>query len=129
MSEKVSFSDYCTSKLIDTAAVDHAAANMAPEEDLYDVAELFKALADTTRTRILWALCESELCVNDLSVLLAMTMTAVSHQLRVLKQARLVASRRAGRVVYYRLNDEHVRTMLTMAMEHVCERGHHHHDA
>ena len=129
MTDAPRFSKASPARLIQPEVVDCAAAMMAPEEDLYDVAELFKALADTTRTRILWALCDHELCVNDLSVLLNMTMTAVSHQLRVLKQARLLASRREGRVVYYRLNDGHVRTLLTTAMEHVCEGGRHHHEA
>jgi len=91
------------------------------EEDLYDLAELFKVFGDTTRIRILYALFESELCVCDIAELLGMSQSAISHQLRVLKQARLVRARREGKTVYYFLADDHVRTIIGQGMEHIEE--------
>ena len=91
------------------------------EEVLYDIAELFKVFADSTRVRILYALIESELCVCDISALLNMSQSAISHQLRVLKQSRLVKYRRSGKTIYYSLCDDHIKTMLDMGMEHVSE--------
>ncbi len=95
-----------------------------PDEDLlYDLAELYKVFGDSTRIRILYALFESEVCVCDLAQLLGMTQSAVSHQLRVLKNAKLVAYRREGKTVFYSLADGHVRTILGQGMEHLCEEG------
>ena len=94
---------------------------MADEDTLYDLAELFKVFGDTTRIRILYALFESELCVCDIAEILRMTQSAISHQLRVLKQARLVRSRREGKQIYYFLADEHVRTIIGQGMDHVNE--------
>ncbi|MBR1558815.1 MAG: helix-turn-helix transcriptional regulator [Clostridia bacterium] len=95
--------------------------DLPDEESLYDLAELFKVFGDTTRIRILYALFESELCVCDIAEVLNMTQSAISHQLRVLKQARLVRSRREGKQIYYFLADDHVRTILGQGMEHVGE--------
>lgn len=93
-----------------------------PEEDqLYDLAEIFKVFGDSTRIRILYVLFESELCVCDIAQLLNMTQSAISHQLRILKQNRLVKSRREGKSVYYSLADGHVRTIIDQGMEHVLE--------
>ena len=94
---------------------------MPNEEHLYDLAELFKVFGDTTRIRILYALFESELCVYDIADLLGMSQSAISHQLRVLKQARLVRSRRDGKMAYYFLADDHVRTIIGQGMEHIEE--------
>ena len=94
---------------------------MPDEESLYDLAELFKVFGDTTRIRILYALFESQLCVRDIAQVLGMTQSAISHQLRVLKQARLVRSRREGKQIYYFLADDHVRTILGQGMDHVTE--------
>ena len=94
---------------------------MPDEESLYDLAELFKVFGDTTRIRILYALFESELCVCDIAQVLGMTQSAISHQLRVLKQARLVRSRREGKQIYYFLADDHVRTIIGQGMDHVSE--------
>ena len=107
--------------LIDEEAVNQVKEQMPPLEHLYELAELFKAFSDSTRVRILWALSKSEMCVGDLAAVLDMTSTAISHQLRLLKQFRLVSNRRDGRVMYYRLNDDHVRTMFAMGMEHIEE--------
>ena len=93
-----------------------------PEDDiLLDLADTFKLFSDSTRLKILYALMEAEMCVCDISVLLGMSKSSVSHQLRVLKQSNLVKYRKAGRVIYYSLADEHVRTICRMGMEHVLE--------
>ena len=94
---------------------------LPPEQTLSDLAELFKIFGDATRIRILLVLFQSEVCVYDLAKLLNMTQSAISHQLRLLKQARLVKSRREGKIVFYSLADSHVRTMLDQGMEHVAE--------
>ena len=91
------------------------------EEYLYDLAELFKVFGDSTRIRILYALFESELCVGDMAQLLGISQSAVSHQLKILKDAKLVRFRRDGKIIFYMLDDDHVRTMLSMGMEHVAE--------
>lgn len=91
------------------------------EELLYDLAELFKVFGDSTRIKILYLLFESEMCVCDIAELLNMTISAISHQLRVLKQSQLVRFRREGKTVYYSLADDHVRSILAQGMEHVCE--------
>mgnify|MGYP004535045707 FL=1 len=91
------------------------------EEYLYDLAELFKVFGDSTRIRILYALFESELCVNDIAQLLNLGQSAVSHQLKILKDAKLVRFRREGKIIFYALDDDHVRNMLSMGMEHVEE--------
>ena len=88
---------------------------------LLELAETFKIFSDATRVKILCALMQAEMCVCDISVLLGMTKSSVSHQLRILKQANLVRYRKAGRVVYYSLADDHVRTIVAAAMEHVLE--------
>ena len=91
------------------------------EEYLYDLAELFKVFGDSTRIRILYALFESELCVGDMAQLLGISQSAASHQLKILKDAKLVRFRRDGKIIFYMLDDDHVRTMLSMGMEHVEE--------
>ena len=93
-----------------------------PEEDtLYDLTELFRIFADSTRVRILYVLEESEMCVCDLAALLGMTQSAISHQLRALKNARLVKARRDGKTVFYSLADQHVKTILDQGQEHISE--------
>lgn len=94
---------------------------MPDEESLYDLAELFKVFGDTTRIRILYVLFEAEMCVCDIAGILNMTQSAISHQLRVLKQARLVRNRREGKQIYYSLADDHVRTIIGQGMDHVNE--------
>ena len=91
------------------------------EEDLYDLADLFKAFSDTTRVKLLYALMEGELCVADLTEKTGATQSAVSHQLRSLKQLDLVRGRKDGKQVIYSLADDHVRTILQMGMDHVKE--------
>ena len=94
---------------------------MPEEELLYDLAELFKVFGDSTRIKILYALFESELCVCDIAQLLNMTQSAISHQLRVLKQSHLVKYRRDGKIILYSLADDHVRRVINQGMEHVEE--------
>ncbi len=95
---------------------------MMPEEDtLYDLAELFRIFGDSTRIRILYALFEAEMCVCDIAELLGMTQSAISHQLRVLKSARLVKARREGKSIIYALADDHVQTIINQGLEHVIE--------
>ena len=91
------------------------------EDTLYDLTELFRIFADSTRIRILYVLLESEMCVCDLAMLLGMTQSAISHQLRALKNARLVRSHREGKTVFYALADDHVKTILDQGLEHVAE--------
>ncbi|AJC12613.1 ArsR family transcriptional regulator [Berryella intestinalis] len=93
-----------------------------PEEELlYELADLFKVFSDTTRIKILFALMESERYVADIAEAVGATQSAVSHQLRILKQAHLVKFRRDGKNIAYALADDHVRTMLAQGMSHICE--------
>ena len=94
---------------------------MPQEEELYDLAELFKVFGDSTRIRILFVLFEAEVCVCDLAQALNMTQSAVSHQLRILKQNKLVKSRREGKSIFYSLSDSHVRTIIDQGREHIEE--------
>lgn len=94
---------------------------MPDEEILYDLAELFKVFGDSTRIKILYVLFESEMCVNDIASVLNMTSSAISHQLRVLKQSQLIKFRRDGKSIYYSLADDHVRTILDQGIDHICE--------
>ena len=96
--------------------------NQVPtEEELYDLAELFKVFGDSTRIKILYVLLESEMSVGDIAQALSMTQSSISHQLRVLKQSRLVKFRREGKNVVYSLADDHVHTMLSQGLEHLEE--------
>ena len=96
-------------------------AVMPDDELLYDLAELYKIFGDTTRIKILYVLHEAEMCVCDIAQLLGSSQSAISHQLRVLKQAKLVKYRREGKTVFYSLADDHVRMILNQGMEHVEE--------
>ena len=94
---------------------------MPDEELLYDLADLFKVFADTTRIKILYALMNHDLCVADISEVVGVSQSAVSHQLRSLKQAHLVKFRREGKQIVYSLSDDHVYTMLSQGLTHICE--------
>ena len=94
---------------------------MPEETELYDLAELFKVFGDSTRIRILFVLSSAEVCVCDLAKVLNMTQSAISHQLRILKQSKLVRSRREGKSVFYSLADHHVRTIMAQGREHIEE--------
>lgn len=96
--------------------------NEQPDEDvLFDLAELFKIFGDSNRIRILYALSGTELCVSDLAKLLSLSASAVSHQLRILKASKLVRCRREGKIIFYMLDDEHVRDIINLGLEHVIE--------
>jgi ArsR family transcriptional regulator, lead/cadmium/zinc/bismuth-responsive transcriptional repressor len=113
--------EHCLSSAIHMDVVDEVRGRLPDEKQLAVLAELFKLFADQTRIRIMSALFESELCVCDIAWLLGMTQSAISHQLRLLKQASLVRSRRSGKVVYYALNDEHVKQIIDQGLTHVRE--------
>lgn len=96
--------------------------NEQPDEDvLFDLAELFKIFGDSNRIRILYALSDVELCVSDLASILSLSVSAVSHQLRILKASKLVRCRREGKIIFYMLDDEHVRDIINLGLEHVIE--------
>lgn len=103
------------------ATSERVRSSMPDEDSLADIAELFKVFGDSTRTKILAALCVSECCVCCLSSVLNMSVSAVSHQLRILRQSKLVKTRRSGKEIYYALDDEHVGEILKTALEHVKE--------
>ena len=111
----------CMTKGIHRDIIRSVKKNMPDPTALYDTADLFKLFGDSTRLGILWALSESEMCVCDLCALLKMKQPAVSHQLKNLKQSRVVKARREGKVVYYSLDDHHIRRLLNLGMEHVQE--------
>jgi len=109
----------CSCNVVHEDVVDLVKKRMPGDECLFDLAELFKVFGDTTRVKILFALFTAEMCVCDITALLGLTQSAVSHQLRVLKQARLVKSRREGKMVYYSLDDEHVKQIFDQGLAHI----------
>lgn len=113
--------DCCDQIFVHEELVEKVNREMPKEEELYDLAELFKVFGDSTRIRILFVLFEAEVCVCDLAEVLHMTQSAVSHQLRILKQAKLVSARREGKSVFYSLADDHVRTIIAQGREHIEE--------
>ena len=96
-------------------------ADMPPEEELYDLADFFKIFADCTRIRILCTLLYGEMCVSEIGDALDMTQSAISHQLKILKQSKLVKSRRDGKSIIYAIADEHVKSIIQIGMEHIEE--------
>lgn len=111
----------CEYLYIHEDAVREVQRNLPDEDTIFELAELYKIFGDHTRIRILCVLWEHELCVCDIAKLLSMTQSAISHQLRVLKSARLIKARRDGKTVFYSLADEHVRTLMNCAIEHIRE--------
>ena len=106
---------------IDEKTAEEIENKMPEESELYELADLFKVFGDSTRIKILYVLFENEMCVYDIANILNMTQSAISHQLRVLKQNRLVRYRKEGKTVLYTLADEHVFTILSQGIEHVEE--------
>ena len=106
---------------IDSDVAQNIIDKMPEESELYDLADLFKVFGDSTRIKILYALYENEMCVYDIANILNMTQSAISHQLRILKQNRLVKYRKEGKTVLYTLADQHVFTILSQGIEHVEE--------
>jgi ArsR family transcriptional regulator len=122
MNENKLFEDECCETVeIHQDLLDIVEATMPEETELYDLAELFKVFGDSTRIRILFVLFEAEVCVCDLAEALHMTQSAISHQLRILKQSRLVKSRREGKSIFYSLADDHVRSIIDQGREHIEE--------
>lgn len=112
----------CEVPVIHKDIVDEVRKKLEDEELLYDLGDFFKLLGDSTRIKILNALFHSEMCVCDIATLLGMTQSAISHQLRVLKQGRLVKYRKDGKAVYYSLDDEHVKHIVEQGMIHIAEK-------
>jgi DNA-binding transcriptional ArsR family regulator len=112
----------CNCTIIHEDIINKVKECIPEEETLYDLADLFKVLGDSTRIKILCALFQAEMCVCDIAALLGMTQSAISHQLRVLKQARLVKYKREGKVVYYSLDDEHVKSIFDQGLIHISEK-------
>lgn len=111
----------CDCGVIHGDMVEKVQHKMAQDEKFQDISDFFKVLGDSTRIKILWALDESELCVCDIATLIGMTKSAVSHQLKVLKDNRLVKCRRDGKVMYYSLADNHIKDIFEKAVEHLNE--------
>lgn len=119
MKEKI---EKCSCTVIHEDVVNRVKDTIPEEELLYDLADLFKIFGDTTRIKILCALFKAEMCVCDIAALLNMTQSSISHQLRVLKQARLVKFRKEGKVVYYSLDDDHVKSIFDQGLHHILEK-------
>ena len=116
--------DACTAKVVDEARVEAARAQLLPESELAELSQLFKLLGDATRARLLYALLEAgELCVCDLSAATGTPETNVSHALRLLRTAGIVKARRDGRMMFYSLDDAHVRMLLDVSREHLRHAG------
>ena len=119
MSEQEPVLEQCDYMHLHEKVIEQVQEEMPEEEILYDLAELFKVFGDSTRIKILYVLFQSEMCVCDIAQLLNMSQSAISHQLRVLKQAQLVKYRREGKTVFYSLADAHVNTILNHGLEHI----------
>ena len=113
--------DICEAHEIHPERINEVKDKMPDDDTLYDLAELFAVFGDSTRIRILFVLLRSEVCVCDLAAALHMTQSAISHQLRILKQNKLVKSRREGKSVFYSLADDHVRSIIAQGREHIEE--------
>ncbi|MDR1470987.1 MAG: metalloregulator ArsR/SmtB family transcription factor [Synergistaceae bacterium] len=122
MRKTTSDSDRCDCNTIHEDVVAEVRSKMPDEELLMDLADLFKVFGDSTRVRILSALQHSEMCVCDIAVLLGMTKSAISHQLRALRQTRLVKHRKDGKTVFYSLDDSHIDNIFEQGLSHVRER-------
>lgn len=122
MNQKAVEFDKCESSCIHEDVIQQVQQHMPDEELLFDLADFFRIFGDSTRVKIVCALLKAELCVCDIAALLDMSQSAISHQLRVLKQARLVKFRRAGKIVYYSLDDEHIQSIVDLGLAHIMEK-------
>ncbi|ABP65841.1 regulatory protein, ArsR [Caldicellulosiruptor saccharolyticus DSM 8903] len=120
MSKKL---EICSCTVIHQNILEKVKKDLPDDEKLFDLSEFFKVFSDSTRVKILSALLISEMCVCDLAALLQVTQSAISHQLRLLKAFRLVKSRKEGKVVYYSLNDDHVKSILELGLLHLSEKA------
>jgi ArsR family transcriptional regulator len=121
LAEDIKF-ESCSCNIIHEDVIAMVKSTMPSKEKLFDMAELFKVFGDNTRIKIICALLTAEMCVCDISALLGMNQSAISHQLRILKQTRLVKFRKEGKVVYYSLDDEHVKQIFDYGLLHVNHR-------
>ncbi|MBF0300343.1 MAG: helix-turn-helix transcriptional regulator [Oligoflexia bacterium] len=119
--KKEEIPESCSCTIIHEDRINRVRKHMPKDEVLFNLAELFKSFADTTRVRILYSLFKEEMCVCDLSAFLGMTQSAISHQLRILKLARLVRFHKVGKVVYYSLEDDHVKEIFNYGLAHINE--------
>jgi len=113
--------EMCQESRVHETVLKRVQSNMPDDDTLCDVAEMFKVFGDITRTKILSALFEAELCVCDISEIVKMSTSAVSHQLRILRQTKIVKSRRSGKEIYYSLDDDHISKIYRMALDHLEE--------
>ena len=113
--------EVCECEVIHEDVVNEVKATFPKDEMIFDLADFYKIFGDTTRVKILYALDKSELCVCDISALLAMSVSAVSHQLRTLRESNLVRTKRQGKVIYYSLADDHVKSILECGIDHISE--------
>lgn len=113
--------EVCECEIIHEDVVKRVKATFPKDEIIFDLADFYKIFGDTTRVKILYALDKSELCVCDISALLAMSVSAVSHQLRTLRESNLVRTKRQGKVIYYSLADDHVKSILECGIDHISE--------
>lgn len=113
----------CETICVHHEVVDPIHEQMPDEELLYDLADFYKVFADSTRIKILYVLLKSEMCVCDIGDMLGVSQSAVSHQLRLLKQMKLVKNRREGKTIYYSLSDDHIQNILNQGLEHILEKG------
>ena len=113
--------EVCECEIIHEDVVKRVKATFPKDEMIFDLADFYKIFGDTTRVKILYALDKSELCVCDISALLAMSVSAVSHQLRTLRESNLVRTKRQGKVIYYSLADDHVKSILECGIDHISE--------
>ena len=114
--------ELCEGEVIHEDVVKKVKAKFPKDEIIFDLADFYKIFGDTTRVKILYALDKSELCVCDISALLGMSVSAVSHQLRTLRESDLVRTKRQGKVIYYSLADDHVKSILECGLEHIKEK-------
>ena len=113
--------DLCETHFIDTERVEVVQRSMQPDSVIDDLAQTFKVLGDPTRVKILMALSYQELCVCDIANLIGLSVSAISHQLRLLRNLRLVKNRKEGRTVYYSLDDPHIESLFKAGLEHIIE--------
>lgn len=113
--------EFCECEIIHEDIVKKVKSTFLKDEMIFDLADFYKIFGDTTRVKILYALDKSELCVCDISALLGMSLSAVSHQLKILRDSNLVKTKRDGKVIYYSLSDDHVKSILECGIEHISE--------
>lgn len=113
----------CDCNIIHKEIVDHALKNKPKKNELLKVSELFKILGDQTRIKIIWSLDKQEMCVCDIANVLNMTKSSISHQLAILRKAKIVKDRKSGKEVYYKLDDEHINKLYEIAMEHIIHQN------